>query len=858
MLIVFRDCTSALITTWVLARVGAAVSHSLGCGGADDGTARCGATISSSALMKRIFVGKTKADSLRDKGNRSGGAHEAGHEDSRDAVANCEWARGLRVKGVHVSAGSGSIVDEHLLRLGVWASLTEPRLAKMRQKFPAVSEDALRKASIAAACNRCASFMPKEKTKNSHHDIVRGMAKCIRKHDESILSNVTHNAPISGIPEPNTPCRKSVVSGELLVERDGLKLADYELGPHRDGVACAAEIPLLPTMRVPMMFSSKDHLMKHCTASLPSTGISQWNPWCRVLLEQQKPTLLEGDTKKSNSGALLRKLVEAGAFNSEAADGGVVRPSALSLDQDDAAYFGLFRIRNASYNDGDLVSTCTDGNFPECFYTGQPGKNSFYPSAWRSLPRTHFDPDDAGVSHTGQTWYKAEGDDAVADATDVCCSQAKKTNSDYASVGCSKFLLSSTCPLLADEDRRGQFARTFENCLHKELNVSSDAAHWTAATLSRHLSKCCRPDTARTIFAQRRNFGVSGDKKMCDETECPNEPKDATVLSSVLHTYHFWDQHYFHALFEGMPSVLAWRKFLGKHHDTMIRASSESPPAVGEAWQKSLDASGHGIRPERMLQSKLTSFASELLLARVMPATAAIYPHAQLFVPFRALLCTAAVNAPDVGMLDVDGGSYRSVWELAIKNPAACANFKSGQSSGNCYSTGDSKALDSGEGVLKVLLAEHGPGMGARTWDDAKHIVHEAIGNLSKLLPSKLRPRAVVVADVLIGSFPPEAQRRSFADAHVVVGGLGSQLSSAICMQPGSFIGAIHTLRTGDAFLWNQVAPFGIQYWTLMSSNPIPSGTQWPASLNLTPEDERSLQTFIETALTGAASMLVH
>lgn len=156
------------------------------------------------------------------------------------------------------------------------------------------------------------------------------------------------------------------------------------------------------------------------------------------------------------------------------------------------------------------------------------------------------------------------------------------------------------------------------------------------------------------------------------------------------------------------------------------------------------------------------------------------------------------------------------------------------------------------------MLPEHGPGFGTRTWDDAKPIVHEAIRNLSMLLPSKLRPKAVVVADVQIGLFPPEAQRRSFADAHIVVGGQGSQLSSSICMQPGSFLGSIHALNTGDEFLWNQVSAFGIQYWTLISSNPIPAGNKWASSLNLTADDEKDLKTFIETALVGATSMLVH
>eukprot|EP00930_Biecheleria_cincta_P103452 TRINITY_DN9541_c0_g1_i1.p1 TRINITY_DN9541_c0_g1~~TRINITY_DN9541_c0_g1_i1.p1 ORF type:complete len:822 (+),score=73.73 TRINITY_DN9541_c0_g1_i1:33-2468(+) len=765
-----------------------------------------------------------------------------------DSETGCEWADLFQIEGLSMPHnGSGSVVYEHVFRLSVWSSQTEPELVKMRTDFPATSEAALKRASIAALCKRCAPFMPitNNDKLNLHRRIVRGIASCIRKYETSILSNITQDLAIHGMPEPHSPCRNSVVSGQILVERNGLKLGDSVLGPHQNEVECAAEIPLVPSLKVPMVFSAARDLKTHC--SVP-TNMSKWHPWCRGLqhlLETQDQTVL--------TDGWVQKLVEAGVLHSQEAHASIVRPTALALDQDDATYFGLFRLRDAAFSDGDLVSRCTQGTFPECFYAKDKASNQFYSSAWHSLP---------DWNRELRAWYTTVIDDPVPDATYVCCAESKKSAAEAESEGCSKFVLASTCPLLTEQDRQAHFVRTFETCLRAKLSNSSETSAWSVAALSRHISGCCRADYSRLQMTERRMpLRALGNQKMCLETTCPPTPK---VFTSVFHTWHMWDGHYFHATFEGIPSVLAWRNFLRVRNDTLIRSGSVSV-SVGQAGQKILDAIG--LRSDRVLLLPRTKkqylvresgFARELLLARSMPATSAMLPHPQLLVPFRAVFCTSALQDPDVGVLQRTT-TYRSVWELALTNPDGCAEFKSEKSPALCYSSPASAFLnDSDEGVLKVLLAEHGPGLSARRWNEGKSFVHEAVRLLPTLLPRHLQPRAVLVADVQIGLFPVEAQRRSFAEAHVVIGVMGSQLANAVCMQPGSFLGVIQPCFSTDPFLWNLAASFGVQYWALVANAPPMCHQKYNSDMRFTAEDNASLNIFIETALVGASAMLVH
>ena len=80
----------------------------------------------------------------------------------------------------------------------------------------------------------------------------------------------------------------------------------------------------------------------------------------------------------------------------------------------------------------------------------------------------------------------------------------------------------------------------------------------------------------------------------------------------------------------------------------------------------------------------------------------------------------------------------------------------------------------------------------------------------------------------------------------------------AFCMQPGSFIGVIHTVSMSDPYIWNLVAPFGIQYWHMISSKPNNIINVLVSNLGLSADDELSLKVFMEKALVGAAAMLVH
>jgi len=158
---------------------------------------------------------------------------------------------------------------------------------------------------------------------------------------------------------------------------------------------------------------------------------------------------------------------------------------------------------------------------------------------------------------------------------------------------------------------------------------------------------------------------------------------------------------------------------------------------------------------------------------------------------------------------------------------------------------------------MRVLLAEHGPGSPDRDWSSVKHIIHEVIAQLPTLLPLEQLPSIVVVADIVIGKLPLDSQRRSFAEAHIVVGAMGSQLANCLCMQPGSHIGAIQLLGHSDPFLWNLAAAFGVQYWALISSNPGAIFSRY-SPFGFTAKDERSLKVFMEVALVQAATMLVH
>lgn len=220
-------------------------------------------------------------------------------------------------------------------------------------------------------------FMPSTVGKDLRHHLVRGMVECVRDRERQVLSNLTAKRAIDGIQGPRVPCRESVVSGELLLKRHALKLDANELGPHQELVDCAAEVPLVPSIKVPPMFSALRDLRKACF-TMVSTGRYQYLPWCRGIQHlfkgheiylhddafSQKLSALalvkagvEEDHAENKYNDWVQKLVKAGVITSEAADGGVVRLSALSLDVEDSSYLGLFRVRNAAVIQDEVV-TC--------------------------------------------------------------------------------------------------------------------------------------------------------------------------------------------------------------------------------------------------------------------------------------------------------------------------------------------------------------------------------------------------------------------------------------------------------------------------------------------------------------------
>jgi len=448
-----------------------------------------------------------------------------------------------------------------------------------------------------------------------------------------------------------------------------------------------------------------------------------------------------------------------------------------------------------------------------------------------------------------------------SDATLVCCAEQHEW---HKRPSCDKKALSQTYDLLTDNELQEESVMSYNACLQRELQLSSDLLNSSAwrATLSRYVDYCCKEPQAKARTERVMGASLAELKSPCTAVDCSDY---ADMWETVFHTWHPWDAARFHSAFETLPTILAFREVLAKNESIRIRIQDTG--SLPTDLRQTV-----GLPPERFVQPKGLGLAKELLAARVMPATSVLLPPAQLLVPLRAVTCMAAVANRSAGQFVVPDhvGSYTSVFELALSNSSGCGNFDykpegaegaeaPAAVSGKCYKQ-EFQQSHSGRGTLRVLLADHGaapPGGWDRDWSSMKHIVHEVIQNLTQLVAERHLPSAVVVADVVVGNLPAESQYRSFSEAHIVVGGIGSQLANAICMQPGSHLGAIQLLHYTDLFLWNVVSPFGIQYWHLVGSKPENFISKW-AKIGFDQSDELSLKTFMESALVNAATMLVH
>lgn len=785
------------------------------------------------------------------------------------SIIECEWAKQFLHTASSLPKEGAMMLHDHVIRLSVWASQTAPELSNMREAYPAVSENVLLKHAMDVFCLRCKPFMPVSlDVPNLHYQFVHGMTQCIREHEKQILYNISEGKAIHGIPGLKMPCRESVVSGDLLLERNALKLDFRELGPHQSKeVECAAEIPIVPAMRLPMMFSALHDLRTHCEFTTP--GLTQWQPWCRsleYLFAKQKKK-----TENAKDASWVQDLMKAGVVDPAAAAGGVVWPRTFSLDQDDTPYLGMFRVRNAAYLLGDAVVTCTCDTWADCHTIDRGSsacRNTWYGSAWHDpsvdrkiVNRINME------SAMGETQHQAKSNKhtkvdgrwthELSDAAHVCCDTVIQSASN-AHV-CRKVELSLTCPLLTHADRKSKIIKRYDECLQEELGLSK-SSHWLAkkskspewqTTLSRTLCSCCRQERSRA--RTKRFMAKPQDKRVCSAITCPTSPP---TFDTVLHISHPWAGVYFHTLYEIFPTVLAFREYLAQNENVMIRAGAQLHKYVGESTKRLLN--GMKITESRISNTSF-GFAKELLAARLMPASSFQLPPAQLYVAHRAVLCTSAVEDNTIGQLVIDGSTYQSVWDLALSDPKACRRFGFDKISGNCSVFRNLDPASAGNGVLKVLLAEHGPGTrGGREWEQGKPFVYEAIAKLPVLLPPHLRPKAIVVADVVIGRVSDEVQARTYSEAHIVLGAQGSQLAKCICMQPGSYFGVIHQHHHDDPFLWTMASPFGVQYWTLISAKHKgkPKSMYGPHPFGAA--EGASLRVFMEKALVGAATLLVH
>eukprot|EP00747_Dinoflagellata_sp_TGD_P153334 gnl/TRDRNA2_/TRDRNA2_177384_c2_seq15.p1 gnl/TRDRNA2_/TRDRNA2_177384_c2~~gnl/TRDRNA2_/TRDRNA2_177384_c2_seq15.p1 ORF type:complete len:453 (+),score=18.25 gnl/TRDRNA2_/TRDRNA2_177384_c2_seq15:64-1359(+) len=429
---------------------------------------------------------------------------------------------------------------------------------------------------------------------------------------------------------------------------------------------------------------------------------------------------------------------------SEALNGGVVRLSSLSLDQEDSAYLGLFRIRNATVIQ-DLVLTCDQ--WPDCHNKDSSSSNhsnNWYNSAWHGLIVKNkilkFIFEDIRVHGVDEVVR------VVNDSTSICCKEIMEGRPFV----CNKFQYYSTCPLLTEEDRKENFVNMYETCLLRELRPSVDMSTSFAwqSTLSKYLSICCRAPVARA--RSERWLGVDRNSSLCSILGTEN-CKYRPMVDRLFHSWHPFDFHWYHASFETLPVIVAFREYLADNADLSIRHGNTLLGHKPLEWLK--------LRPQNMAIGT-TFFVKELLAARIMPATPWELPPAQIMVPHRTLSCTWAVENSKKGGMQFGGQTYASIWELAARDPSACGKYKQEVFSRwpglierccHCYMREFSDSPRN-RGVLKVLLPEHGPsGLGLRLWNESKHIVHEWIEQLPMLLPPELLPRAVVVADVIIG-----------------------------------------------------------------------------------------------------------
>eukprot|EP00747_Dinoflagellata_sp_TGD_P153332 gnl/TRDRNA2_/TRDRNA2_177384_c2_seq13.p1 gnl/TRDRNA2_/TRDRNA2_177384_c2~~gnl/TRDRNA2_/TRDRNA2_177384_c2_seq13.p1 ORF type:complete len:486 (+),score=11.08 gnl/TRDRNA2_/TRDRNA2_177384_c2_seq13:2-1459(+) len=485
------------------------------------------------------------------------------------------------------------------------------------------------------------------------------------------------------------------------------------------------------------MLSAVRDLRKECMGWL-TVGMTHWQPWCRGIQHLFKER--EGYIAPHKEW-WAQTLVKAGVLDPEAVDGGVVRLSSLSLDQEDSSYLGLFRIRDATVLQ-DAVIKCDP--WPDCHSTGE--ENSWYSSAWHSVTNN--------IEFFGNA---VGGQFRIADdATATCCRKTMDTYSWWhtRAQGCHKFVLSSTCPLLTELDRKEKFVSMYESCLLKELrpNGSINESFAWQSTLSKYVSICCRDERARA--RSRRILRTVTTQTLCKSTGNCEKYKAILNLKKInrlFQSWHPYDHHFFHKIFETMPVIVAFRQYLADNVDVTMRAgNTESGNEVLERF---------GLRRQNMISGD-NFFVKELLAARIMPTTPWELPPAQIMVPHRTLSCTWAVENSKKGGMQFGGQTYASIWELAARDPSACGKYKQEVFSRwpglierccHCYMREFSDSPRN-RGVLKVLLPEHGPsGLGLRLWNESKHIVHEWIEQLPMLLPPELLPRAVVVADVIIG-----------------------------------------------------------------------------------------------------------